>query len=286
MKILVTGATGFIGNHVVSRLLERNHKVIAIARSEDKARLMPWYDKVRFYSHNIHTPIDGLLELSGQVDALMHLAWPGLPNYKSLFHFEHNLPADYRFLKTMIEEGIKHVLVTGTCLEYGNQHGALAEDMPTLPNNPYALAKDTLDKFLQELRQVEPFILQWPRLFYLYGKGQNPQSLISQLNQAIENNDHVFNMSGGEQLRDYLPVEMVANKLVHLLEHSEVEGVINCCSGQPISVKSIVEMHLSKMNADIQLNLGHYPYPDYEAMEFWGNTDKWNRLMPDECDYL
>jgi dTDP-6-deoxy-L-talose 4-dehydrogenase (NAD+) len=79
--------------------------------------------------------------------------------------------------------------------------------MPTAPVTPYGLAKDTLRKFLEMLQEVHPFTLQWVRLFYLYGPGQNPKSLLSQLDAAIEQGDPVFRMSGGEQLRDYLPVD-------------------------------------------------------------------------------
>ena len=90
------------------------------------------------------------------------------------------------------------------------QQGCLDEDMPSAPANPYSLAKDTLRKFLQELRKVSPFHLKWARLFYMYGSGQNANSLLSQLDKALANGETSFNMSSGEQERDYLPVEKVA----------------------------------------------------------------------------
>ena len=279
MKVLVTGASGFVGQHVVSELLRRGHVVTAVGRHETKARDFAWFDRVRFIAYDIHCPINDPFEELGRPEAVIHLAWPGLPNYTSLFHFEENLPADYRFLKALVEGGASHLLIAGTCLEYGMQSGAMKEMMPTMPSNPYALAKDTLRRFLQSLQQHHPFTLQWSRLFYMHGVGQNPDSLLAQLDHAINNRETSFNMSGGEQLRDYLPVKVVARRLVFLLEHPHLNGVINICSGHPISVRRLVEQRLGSLGVDIQLNLGHYPYPEYEPMAFWGDTQFLNLQM-------
>jgi len=275
MKILVTGATGFIGNHLVPRLLDRGHVVVAVARDEEKASKLSWYSDVQFMACDIHSAgLEFTPEQFGYPDALVHLAWPGLPNYKALFHFEDNLLADYSFIKSLVEHGLKQVLVTGTCLEYGMQNGCLTEDMPTYPANPYALAKDTLRKFLQSLQKTIPFTFQWIRLFYMYGAGQNPNSLLAQLDRAIETGDKQFNMSGGDQLRDYMPVVGVADRIASLIERVDLTGIYNCSSGAPISVRKLVESHAYEKGSSIELNLGHYPYPDYEPMAFWGDAGK------------
>jgi dTDP-6-deoxy-L-talose 4-dehydrogenase (NAD+) len=111
-------------------------------------------------------------------------------------------------------------------------------------------------------------------LFYLYGEGQSSKSLFSQLQAAVENQQVVFNMSGGEQLRDYMHVCEVARCLVKLTLSLQSIGVINVCSGEPISIRRLVEQWIEKHNWKIQLNLGHYPYPDYEPMAFWGGREK------------
>jgi dTDP-6-deoxy-L-talose 4-dehydrogenase (NAD+) len=204
---------------------------------------------------------------------IIHLSWQGLPNYKELFHFEKNLPNNYYFLKNMVESGCKKVVVIGTCFEYGMQSGLLKEDLETKPDNPYALAKDTLRKYLEQLQKQVDFNLKWIRLFYIYGKGQNPNSILSQLEVALENGEKVFNMSGGEQLRDYLPVKKVAEYIVKISLQDKINGIINCCSGKSISIRKLVENYLTKNNKSIELNLGYYPYSDYEPMAFWGDDE-------------
>jgi len=279
LRVIVTGATGFVGRHVVTALAARGHKVVAVARNTEKAKSMEWWDTVRFVSCDVHDSELDLPTVLGPADALVHLAWPGLPNYRDHFHFEQNLPSDYRFLKAMVGSGVRHLLVTGTCFEYGMQCGSLSEDTPTQPTNPYGLAKDILRRFLQELQKQSPFDLQWVRLFYMYGPGQNPNSLLAQLDRAIDNKEPVFNMSGGEQLRDYLPIEEVAIRLAWLVEHRKCQGIINCSSGRPISVRRLVETRIEERGADISLNLGYYPYPDYEPMAFWGDSEKLTKYM-------
>jgi dTDP-6-deoxy-L-talose 4-dehydrogenase (NAD+) len=150
------------------------------------------------------------------------------------------------------------------------QTGALSVSNPSCPIVPYAIAKDALRTFLSNLQEEHAYKFKWLRLFYMYGDGQNKSSLLEQLKCALNNHESEFKMSGGEQLRDYLPVEMVAKDIVQLSTKIEDSGTYNVCSGVPISVKSFVDKYLQETGQSIQLNLGFYPYPDYEPMNFWG----------------
>ena len=279
MKVLVTGATGFVGRHLVAALLARGCEIRAVARSLQKAQSMPWSNDVEFVSADLHASDLDIAALTEGVDALAHLAWPGLPNYRALFHFEHNLMADYRFIKGAVEAGVKQVLVTGTCFEYGMQSGPLSESSEPRPSNPYGLAKHTLHLFLQNLQQERPFTLQWARLFYLHGEGQNPNSLLAALDRAIDAGEPSFNMSAGEQLRDFLAIESAAGYLAAILQQRDFNGAINCASGQPVSVRALVEQRLRERNAALQLNLGHYPYPSHEPLAFWAVTERLQQLL-------
>lgn len=272
MKMVVTGATGFIGRHVVKELLTRGHDVTAVARSHEHFLEMDWAADVRFESVDIHQPNLKLSKRLAATDRLIHLAWPGLPNYKDRFHFEENLPAAYRWIEMFVQAGCQDVLVTGTCFEYGAREGKLSEHMPVEPTNAYGLAKDCLHRFLRILQTSDPFQLTWARLFYTYGPGQHPRSLIAQLDMAIDRGEDTFAMSGGEQLRDYLPIEDVASHLASLAENQTFDGTVNVCSGQPISVRRLVEQHCAARDAVIKLDLGHYPYPDYEPLAMWGDN--------------
>ena len=268
MRVAVTGASGFIGRHVLTELLRHDIKTVAVTR--DVARLHGLNKSVRIVEMDIARPAPDCFELMGQPDVLIHLAWDGLPNYKSLHHFETELPRQYHFLKAMVEAGLPSLSVTGTCFEYGMQSGPLSEDILTKPNNPYGYAKDTLRQQLEFLKSTKPFKLTWARLFYMHGEGQPNTSLYPKLKEAVLRGDKVFNMSGGEQLRDYLPVEEVARQIVQLAIAQRDIGAINICSGKPISVLRLVEQWLRENNWKIELNLSHYPYPDYEPMAFWG----------------
>jgi len=279
MKVLVTGATGFIGRHVVYELLRNGHHVIASSTNPVEAESHQWFSEVEYISYDLKVEQENSFQFFQQPDLLIHLAWEDLPNYKNLFHLEKNLFSNYRFLTNMLKNGLEHLIVTGTCLEYGMQCGALSESMETKPESPYGLAKDSLRKFLEQLQNKIDFEFKWVRLFYVYGKGQSPNSILSQLDSALEKGEIDFNMSGGEQLRDYLPVEKVAEYLAKIAMQSRIKGIINCCSGVPISIRKLVEDYLEHKQKSICLNLGYYPYPDYEPMAFWGDNERLNKIL-------
>ena len=276
MKICVSGATGFIGKHVVSELISTSAQVSGIIRSERNKLQSETVDWVNLDIADL--PEENIFELIGRPDVLIHLAWGGLPNYKSLYHFETELPIQYAFIKRLVSEGLKSIVVSGTCFEFGLLSGQLSETDNLLPSSSYGLAKYILLQQLQFLQKQTPFNLTWARLFYMFGEGQAGNSLLPQLESAIQSGEKSFNMSGGEQLRDYMPVNEVASQLVKLAQKQQDLGVVHVCSGKPISVRSLVENIIHSNGWEIKLNLGYYPYTDYEPMAFWGDKTKLNSL--------
>ncbi|MBS4077785.1 MULTISPECIES: NAD-dependent epimerase/dehydratase family protein [Pseudomonas] len=281
-NVLVTGATGFVGRHLISALLAKGINVRAVSRNVEAARVLPWFTDVEFVAADIHSADLDVEALALGMDAVAHLAWSGLPDYQALFHFEQNLPRDYAFLKRLIVAGIGQVMVTGTCFEYGLQSGSLSEAVDARPCTPYGLAKNTLRQFLMALQRKHAFSLQWARLFYLHGEGQNPNSLLASLDRAIDAGDTHFNMSAGDQLRDYLEITQAASLLVQLIMRRDVFGIFNCCSGKPVSVRTLVEQRVRQRQSSIALNLGHYGYSVHEPMAFWGDAQRISQLKDEE----
>jgi len=277
MRIAVTGGNGFLGRHVVAALSHYRDDLKFLVRAEQPERKIQNPDQaVRF---DLHNPPDNAYERLGSPEVLIHLAWGGLPNYGSLHHFEEELPAQYRFLKQMVESGTENLVVTGTCFEYGMKSGPLDESIVPKPANPYGFAKNSLRQGLELLQARAEYGLTWFRLFYLYGSGQSPKALIPQLDAAIANGDRTFRMSGGDQLRDYIAVQEAADLIVRLSRTKRNLGVVNLCSGQPVSVRTFVERQIRDRNAGIALELGYHPYSEHEPMAFWGERKHLDSIL-------
>jgi len=280
MKVLVTGASGFIGHYVIQELLKRGHQVIATSAHPEKAQVKAWFNRVTYIPHNFYSASnENLYEKFQRPDKLIHLGWGNLSNFKSEDHLLKELPANEVFLKNLISNGLKDVTCIGTCLEYGIKEGCLNESMESNPTIAYPIAKNKLRVFLENYKKEVSFSLKWMRLFYMYGAGQSEKSILPLLDKAIEKGDTIFNMSKGDQLRDYLPVESVSENIVIFALQDCVEGIVNCSSNKPVSVKQLVETHLKHKHKNIQLNTGFYPYPDYESFQFWGDNAKFLNII-------
>ena len=123
VKILVTGATGFVGQHLLPELLTQGHEITAVARNQTRAQTFSWFDQVAFVPCDIHDDVEHTPDILRKQDVAIHLAWPGLPNYNDVSHFEVTLPADVRFIEWLMEGNLQQLLVSGTCFEYGMRDG-------------------------------------------------------------------------------------------------------------------------------------------------------------------
>jgi dTDP-6-deoxy-L-talose 4-dehydrogenase (NAD+) len=269
MRIAVSGASGFIGRHVLRELRSRGLDAIALTRSVSGRHPQPGAS--RWLECDIANPLSNPFEAMGSPDVLIHLAWGGLPNYQSSHHVEVELPAQQAFLSACVRNGLKRLVVTGTCYEYGLAEGELAEDASTQPCTQYGVAKGRLRNALSKLSRELGFDMAWLRLFYLYGEGQSEKSLYRSLHAAIERGDKAFDMSGGEQVRDFLPIQVAARIIVDIALREDATGTFNVCSGNPITVKDMVESWIAASHAAITLNLDRIPYSPNEPMAFWGS---------------
>ena len=274
--VAVTGSEGFVGRHVVASLLaEPDIEVIRIVR--------PGTRTVEQGASRVF-PIDVLGEdvdrrqLPTGVDALVHLAWSGLDDFRADVHLN-QVAAHERFLQAWLESGVRRIVGVGTCLEYGLVEGELNESMPTDPVIAYAQGKAALSGALEGLAATFGASWSWARVFYPYGDGQQVKSLWSSLQSAIARGDATFPMSGGEQVRDYLDADEVGLILASLALSDEASGVVNVCSGQPIVLRDLVEGWIAARGAALRPQLGVFPYPDYEPMKFWGSRRKLDQAL-------
>jgi dTDP-6-deoxy-L-talose 4-dehydrogenase (NAD+) len=281
IKILVTGATGFIGKYVVKHLLSLGHTIITTARknAEEAASFFPELKNTHYIQKDLNDREENYYSFFSRPDIVIHTSWEGLPNYDELYHIERNLISNYYFIKNIISNGLRDITITGTCLEYGLLEGCLSENANTKPCTNYGLAKDTLRKFVETLQNNYSFVYKWLRLFYPYGRGQQKKSLWGHMQNAISTNAKEFNMSPGEQLRDFFPIEKAAEYIVSTAIQNEITGIINCCSGKPVSVRRFAEKFFEQRGYPIKLNLGYYSYSRHEPLAFWGDNKKLLKIV-------
>ena len=277
MKIAITGATGFVGRHVRNALAKTDHEVVLVVRKIEKAGEITARETI--VTANLNQERTDWFEIFGKPDVVLHLAWGGLPNYMDAYHVEVELPIQSKFLKALIESGLKKLVVTGTCYEYGMSSGALSEDHETNPNTPYGIAKDKLRKELFEFQQSKNFELTWARIFYPYGEGQSEKSLYSSMKSAAKLNSSEFYLSNGDSALDFISVIELSKLLKLLLIHFGNVGLINLGSGFPRLISDF-----AREQADLNgWNLNCISKPrltrTYESKQFWSNNSKLNYLM-------
>lgn len=279
MKVLVTGATGGLGRLIINQLLLTGCKVVATSRNSEKAHQSDFFDKVTYIQYDINdkTSLD-LFSYFGKPDSVIHLAWEKLDDYKNEAHLTTILENHKAFIFNLLSHGLKDFNGIGTCYEYGIKEGLLKEDFESVPVLPYSQAKNALREFIESLSITYSFNFKWVRVFYVFGDTGGRKNLYSNLITAIKHNDNSFNMSGGEQIRDFLSPNEVAKKIVEISIQNKVIGIINCCSGKPIKLKDFIDAFLSTNSYQIKLNLGYFPYPDYEPMMTWGSTEKFDSI--------
>ena len=264
--IHLLGSEGFIG-----RALQREASDLSMHcwshRQSDPERHFDLLDPSSWQSLLNQNPTHAIL-----------LSWPGLPNYQEPFHVTRNLPACVELIEQLAAAGLQRLVVAGTCYEYGSQNGPLKEDQFTDPANCYAIAKDSLRRVIASRYTQQGLQWCWARIFYPFGQGQNPNSLLPSLQRAIDQGDQAFAMSSGRQVRDFVPVDYVAALLLQLAMHPQAQGIYNCGSGHPVSLRELAEERIAKSLSSTVLKLGVYPDRQDEPLAFWADTSKINCL--------
>ena len=276
MKIAITGATGFIGRHVRNALAKTEHDVVLLVRDAQKVGRI--FAREEIVLADIGKVRNDWFELARKPDALLHMAWGGLPNYMDNYHLDVELTMQTRFLKAIINSGLTKLVVTGTCYEYGLSSGALSENQETNPNTPYGVAKDKLRRELFNFQSVKNFDLTWARIFYPYGDGQSEKSLYTQLKFAILQNQD-FLMGSGQQVLDFIQVEKVVKALIFFVTTNDCLGIVNVGSGKPQCVCDFVKDQIRNFHSEIVPRLGSISDRDYEPVSFWSNNSRLDSIV-------
>lgn len=272
-KVLVTGAGGYIGRHIVTSLLDKGANVIAVDFNIDKIDERAERKVVDIFSGD-----EDLYEKLGKPDVCLHMAWKDGFVHGSDAHIE-MLSSHYSFIKYMVEKGTKQIAVMGTMHEVGYYEGEINADTPCNPISLYGIAKDALRRSLMLLADREKFTLQWLRAYYIYGDDKYSNSIFAKIVAAAEEGKKTFPLNSGKNKYDFISVDDLADQISSCVMQREVEGIINCCSGKPVSLGEMVESFIKEHNFDIELQYGVFPDRPYDSPAIWGNSDKINKVM-------
>ncbi len=274
LKILVTGANGYIGRHVVSRLVELGHAVSAC-----DLNFTDRIPGVTYLTCNIlqEHPEDLYTRL-GAPDVCLHMAWRDGFVHNSNKHMQ-DLSAHFDFLRTLIDGGLKRLAVMGTMHEVGYWEGAIDENTPCNPISLYGIAKDALRRSMLWYCNAHNCHLQWLRAYYILGDDTKNHSIFSKILQAAEVGNPTFPFTTGKSKYDFIDVKELADQIGSAVSQDEVLGIINCCTGHPISLAEKVEQFIREKGLTIRLDYGAYPDRPYDSPVIYGDPTKIQKIM-------
>ncbi len=279
MKVLVTGASGFIGSHVTRALINGGHDVLALVTPDNPMwRIQDIIQRIsvlRGTLQDIHL-IQGQLD-AWKPQACIHLAWYA-ESGKYLNSTENlvSLQGSINLLQMLSSCGCSQFIGAGTCAEYEMKPKTLLETDKTKPATLYAASKLSFQMLGQQIATQTGLRFAWGRIFYLYGVGEDTRRIIPSAILSIQNGK-TFSASPGEQIRDYLNVTDVANAFLVLLERQAM-GIYNICSSKPVTIRFILETIGSLMERPELIAHGALPYREWEPMLICGDSTKLTQL--------
>ncbi|MCB7303469.1 NAD-dependent epimerase/dehydratase family protein [Bariatricus massiliensis] len=274
MKILVTGANGYLGQGIVKRILDNGHSVIAtdlqtpLVDKRAKRIDCNLYDIVNPYSY------------FDEPDVMLHLAWRDGFVHNSDAHIE-DLPKHYKLLNSMMKTGLKQIAVMGSMHEIGYYEGSIDENTPCRPMNMYGIAKDALRNIVQLLANQNQCIFQWLRGYYIVGNSKFGSSIFSKITTAQLEGKKKFPFTTGQNQYDFLDYDDFCSQVAATVGQKKITGIINICSGKPEKLSDRVERFIAENGYSIKLEYGVYPDREYDSIAVWGNCNKIQKILFD-----
>ena len=252
MKVLLTGASGFIGRHVLNQLLNAGIDTVLAARSRPAGYTGDFIEADLLQNEDC----GDIIQRAG-ASHLIHLAW--YAEHGQYWTSPLNLrwvEASVRLVEAFCTAGGQKVVTAGTCAEYDWAFGFCREDStPLNPATLYGTAKDSTRRLLDAVCKSNQTQFVWGRIFLPYGKGEDNRRLIPSLIEVFQGKRPPFGVNANAY-RDFLHVEDVANGFIRLLL-SDAEGSYNIASGQPKQIAEVVQLisHRFEANPAIVLDL-------------------------------
>ncbi len=271
-RVLVTGASGFIGRHCLKPLLDRGFEVHGASRGCRPPEVPP---HVEWHS------ID-LLEAGAaprllndlKPTHLLHLAWYAIPG--KYWTAPENLDwvrAGIELVRAFAESGGKRIVIAGSCAEYDWSHGILCEEgTPLKPSTLYGACKNALREVVEKFAFVSGLSWAWGRIFNLYGPWEDPRRLVPSVALSLLRGGRA-RCTEGEQVRDYLFVDDVAEALTCVLD-SKAQGAVNIGSGEGIEIRSLVERLAGIIGSLDRVDFGVLPTPGNEPSTIVAETSR------------
>lgn len=272
MKILVTGANGYLGRGIVKRLLDLGHLVIAC---DFKTELID--ERATRISSDLFS-VESPYDYYEQPDALLHLAWRDGFEHYSESHID-DLPKHYSFINDMAKSGVKKIVVMGSMHEIGFYEGSINEKTPCNPITPYGISKNALRALAEMVTKKNNVIFQWLRGYYIVGNTGYGNSIFSKIVAAAEEGKQEFPFTMGQNQYDFVDYDDFCNKVAVTVTQNEINGIINICSGRPEKLADRVERFITENGYRIKLNYGAFPDRPYDSKAVWGDSRKIDEIL-------
>jgi len=258
-RVLVTGATGFIGHYALPLLLEKGYEVHAVSSQPVVNNEKGYY----WHHANLLNP-EQVSDLLTRISPshLLHLAWYAEHGkyWKSPLNIKW-VQASLNLLSSFQQNGGKRIVFAGTCAEYDWNSSLYSEySTPTNPSTLYGTSKHALQLMVKAFSREIGVSSAWGRIFFVYGPMEQSKRLVPFIIKSLLNRE-VAPCTKGDQIRDFLYVEDVASAFVSILD-SNIDGPINVGSGNPTCLKEIILSIAQKLEGEDLIQLGGIPTPE------------------------